>query len=261
MCAACDRVAVWPCSQAAVWPCSQPARSICVRRGRGSRVSRQGSVSERPKVQHSKCCVVSQPPWVQIPALPPLPPGPIGAGRFCYAYVACVRGLLPRQISGRRAACPPARRPRRELRSARRLEARPGPAGLAAASNRSGCLCVAWPGPVARGRRSLASGALHAGGAFVADVARRIGSLSGQALRLEVCPILSFACNSPETLSNHELTTLELQRFQILLKLLPIELHARFGWRWCRRLPRVPQSGPVGQASRWCETLVAFACW
>ena len=36
--------------------------------------------------------------------------------------------LLPRQISGRRAACPPARRPRRELRSARRLEARPGPA-------------------------------------------------------------------------------------------------------------------------------------
>ena len=57
--------------------------------------------------------------------------------------------LLPRQISGRRAACPPARRPRCELRSARRLEARPGPAGLAAASNRSGCLCVARPGPAA----------------------------------------------------------------------------------------------------------------
>ena len=63
---------------------------------------------------------------------------------FLYALlVACC--LLPRQISGRRAACPPARRPRRELRSARRLEARPGPAGLAAASNRSGCLCVVWP--------------------------------------------------------------------------------------------------------------------
>ena len=42
-------------------------------------------MSERPKVQHSKCCVVSQPPWVQIPALPPLPPGPDGAGRFCCA--------------------------------------------------------------------------------------------------------------------------------------------------------------------------------
>ena len=70
------------------------------------------------------------------------PPGPLwGRAASC-----C---LLPRQISGRREACPPARRPRRELRSARRLEARPGPAGLAAASNRSGCLCVAWPGPAA----------------------------------------------------------------------------------------------------------------
>ena len=70
------------------------------------------------------------------------PPGPLwGRAASC-----C---LLPRQISGRREACPPARRPRHELRSARRLEARPGPAGLAAASNRSGCLCVAWPGPAA----------------------------------------------------------------------------------------------------------------
>ena len=32
----------------------------------------------------------------------------------------------------------------------------------------------------------------------------------------------------PTTLSNHEFTTLELQRFQILLKLHPIELHASF---------------------------------
>ena len=74
------------------------------------------------------------------------PPGPLwGRAASC-----C---LLPRQISGRREACPPARRPRRELRSARRLEARPGPAGLATASNRSGCLCVAWPGPAAAHRR------------------------------------------------------------------------------------------------------------
>ena len=36
----------------------------------------------------------------------------------------------------------------------------------------------------------------------------------------------NFACNSPTTLSNHEFTTLELQRFQTLLKLHPIELHA-----------------------------------
>ncbi len=37
-----------------------------------------------------------------------------------------------------REACPPARRPRRELRSARRLEARPGPTGLALPSSRAG---------------------------------------------------------------------------------------------------------------------------
>ena len=48
----------------------------------------------------------------------------------------------PRQISGCREACPPARRPRCELRSARRLEARPGPPGLAAASNRAACHAV-----------------------------------------------------------------------------------------------------------------------
>ncbi len=54
---------------------------------------------------------------------------------------------VPRQISGRRVACPPARRPRCELRSARRLEARPGPAGPAAASNRAGlgALALALP--------------------------------------------------------------------------------------------------------------------
>ena len=78
------------------------------------------------------------------------PPGPLwGRAASC-----C---LLPRQISGRREACPPARRPRRELRSARRLEARPGLAGLAAASNRSGCLCDARPGlAAAHGYRSQA---------------------------------------------------------------------------------------------------------
>ena len=75
---------------------------------------------------------------------------------------------LPRQISGRRAACPPARRPRRELRSARRLVVRPGPAGLAAASNRSGCLC-GCPGqapPPPTGTAAGPSGALHTSGAL-----------------------------------------------------------------------------------------------
>ncbi|WP_204370828.1 hypothetical protein, partial [Isoptericola variabilis] len=65
-----------------------------------------------------------------------------------------------RQISDRREACPPARRPRRELRSARRLEARPGPAVLAAASNRA-ALGMLWPGPAAAHvRRSQAPSVL-----------------------------------------------------------------------------------------------------
>ena len=41
-------------------------------------------------------------------------------------------------------------------------------------------------------------------------------------------PTRNFACNSPETISNLEFRSLELQRFQTLLKLLPIELHATF---------------------------------
>ena len=41
-------------------------------------------------------------------------------------------------------------------------------------------------------------------------------------------PTPNFACNSPATISNLEFTTLELQRFQTLLKLHPIELHATF---------------------------------
>ena len=41
-------------------------------------------------------------------------------------------------------------------------------------------------------------------------------------------PTPNFACNSPATISNLEFITLELQRFQTLLKLHPIELHATF---------------------------------
>ena len=39
---------------------------------------------------------------------------------------------------------------------------------------------------------------------------------------------INFACNSPAALSNHEFRLLELQRFQTLLNLLSIELHASF---------------------------------
>ena len=95
---------------------------------------------------------------------------------------------------------PPASRPRRELRSARRLEARPGPA-------------------TAHGHRSLAP----TGTPSLAHSphAQPLTSLIPE-------PTRNFACNSPDTTSNLEFRSLELQRFQTLLKLLPIELHAAF---------------------------------
>ena len=38
----------------------------------------------------------------------------------------------------------------------------------------------------------------------------------------------NFACNSPATISNHGFAALKLQRFEALLNLRPIELHAKF---------------------------------
>ena len=55
----------------------------------------------------------------------------------------------------------------RELRSARRLEARPGPEGLAAASNRAELGAAGWSAqalPPPMGTAALSSGALHTGG-------------------------------------------------------------------------------------------------
>ena len=126
------------------------------------------------------------------PRSPPVPSGPSGA---LHTGGACVSGVP--------VGCgPPASRPRRELRSARRLEARPGPA--AAHSRRS--------------QASASSGALHTSGACRSGV-------PGQALP----PTLTnFARNSPATVSNLECASLELQRFQRLLKLLSIELRASF---------------------------------
>ena len=56
-------------------------------------------------------------------------------------------------------------------------------------------------------------------------------------------PTPNFACNSPETTSNLEFRSLELQRFQTLLKLLPIELHASF-------LVTSPAPPPTGTSVR-----------
>ena len=168
----------------------------------------------------------------------------------------CARGrrpsrfccLLPRQISGRRAACPPARRPRRELRSARRLEARPGPAGLAAASNRSGLVVSVLsvslrcrppaprPGPSVPPAPFTPVGP----GVLMGGWARRFVVRPGPAAARQTC-LTNLACNSPATISNVEFTALKSQRFQTLLNLHPIELHASFlrsgriGACWRRR--------------------------
>ena len=57
-------------------------------------------------------------------------------------------------------------------------------------------------------------------------------------------PPSNFACNSPTTLSNYEFVVLEFQRFQTLLKLHPIELHATFAG--------APLPPPTGTAARPC---------
>ena len=152
-------------------------------------------MSERPKVQHSKCCVVSQPPWVQIPALPPLPPGPIGAGRFCYARMGvsacecCVLLLVGPRVFWAPEG-PAAREARASLRSAPRLEARPCPPVPPAPSTPVGpgrcCLVrcvVSKPGqapPPPTGTAAAPSGTL---------CTSRVGSLMcGSARRLDARP-------------------------------------------------------------------------
>ena len=59
----------------------------------------------------------------------------------------------------------------------------------------------------------------------------------------------NFACNSPVTLSRFELASLELQRFEVLLKFHAIELHAKFLVGVCvlthGHCRQAPQPGPA----------------
>ena len=79
---------------------------------------------------------------------------------------------------------------------------------------------VPQPSHAAHGCRSLAPPRPRLGPAGLAGLALAFTHIAVE--------LLNFACNSPTTLSNYEFTTLELQRFQTLLKLHPIELHASF---------------------------------
>ena len=157
---------------------------------------------------------------------------------------------------GRAAGCAGGRRPARELSaprafgSARRLEARPGPA--AAHRHRGQALrslrrpphqwrlrCAGWLGAAPRSPARPRRRPPHR---------RRLSLIGGSVLCLETRPDLAFAPqasspalahiaaestpnvarNSPATLSNIEFRSLELQRFLTLLELYPIELRATF---------------------------------
>ena len=67
----------------------------------------------------------------------------------------------------------------------------------------------------------------------------------------------NFACNSPTTLSNPEIRSLELQRFQTLLKLHPIELRAKFGGGGVV----AAQGSQPGPAARGCRSQAMSARW
>ena len=134
----------------------------------------------------------------------------VGPGR-CVCRWAAARwaGLLCVPVGGG----PPARRPRREP-AARRVVSKPGQAP---------------PPPTGTAARPTSPyGALHTSGAW---------SLIGASTRCparprhrprapQPGPTTNFACNSVATLSNHEVTALELQRFHAVLNLRPVELPA-----------------------------------
>ena len=81
-------------------------------------------------------------------------------------------------------------------------------------------------------RPSGPSGALHTGALVTASIQPK----PHHHLQAPPGPT-NVACNSLTPISNHEFTAAELQRFQTLLNLHQIELHAKF---WNRRLRRLP---------------------
>ena len=196
------------------------------------------------------------------------PPGPLWgrAVLLCVASPALWGCLWPHGCSGRRRARPPAR-----LGGLTSFGAAPRsppvPSGPSGALHTSGAWCaVGWLGASSRSpaRPRHRPPALRQVPPAPSTPVGPGVLTCGWVRRLEAQLWLStsnFARNSSMPHSNIEFASLELQRFWGVSKNDRDKLRATFGWRWCRRCPRVPQPCPVGQVVRWFETIVAFACW
>ena len=183
---------------------ARPARPLAVRaasfaRRVGSKPGQALQASRRPPIGRGACVLSGQ--------APPTPAG-TAAG---FADLLLVAPLVLRAPDG--PAAREARRPhfvrRRASKPARALRSLRRPSYLWGLS-----LCVARPSPAAHGYRSRAPSIAQDSHPVVTSHVPE--------------PTANFACNSPTILSNFEIRLLELQRFQTLLKLHPIELHASF---------------------------------
>ena len=184
---------------------------------------------------------------------------PFGICGFCFPWLLLVvprvfrapRGLSrgpgcfvgPGRCVCRWAAARPRDRHTRAALGVVDLEARPGPA---ATHRHRGQALLPLRRPPHQWGRAAPWAAARPLAVRAASFARRVALKPGQAPP----PPINFARNSPAACSNIEFASLELQRFQALLKLRPIELRARFGWRWCRRCPWVLQPGPAAACGR-----------
>ena len=177
-------------------------------------------------------------------------PGGFVTPRWRVAPLVCWASLVFRAPEGPAAVCAGGRRPAREP-SALRASLGASSRSPARPRHRPPAPWQVPPAPftpVVPGRCVCRWVAARPRAVRAVSFARRRASKPGQApaqrhrsvtRRPQVsCPALAcriaepttnIACNSPATLSNHEFTVLELQHFQTLLKLHPIELHAELG--------------------------------
>ena len=132
---------------------------------------------------------------------------------------------LCHHTSGRREACPPARRPRH------------APTDISGGARPAHLIRPVAPvggGPPARSPHT----------SFARSDRSRSPARTHHRPQAPQPGPINVARNSLATTSNFEVTLLELQRFQRLLKLHPIELRAKF-WK------TVPQV--IQQVARWCS--------